>query len=59
METVVLKKRTPKSLLEITTATVRKAVMIADRVEGSIKDLEGTAMFPVKRDDVGLEGNTP
>ena len=50
MGTDVLKTRTPKSLLETITA---------DRVEGSIKHLEGTAMFPVKRDDVGLGGNTP
>ena len=55
----ILKTRTSKLSPEAIAVTIRKAITIADSAGDNIYDLVGTAMFPVKRDDIGLGGNTP
>ncbi|KAL8727594.1 MAG: hypothetical protein Q9166_005944 [cf. Caloplaca sp. 2 TL-2023] len=59
LDTEILKRRTSKILPEDVSATIQTAVNIADSAEGNIFDLVGTAMFPVKRFDIGRGGNTP
>ena len=56
--TILKKRRMELSPKEIA-ATIDTAVGIADSAEGKVHDLIGTAMFPVKRNDVGRGGNTP
>ncbi|KAI4115572.1 MAG: hypothetical protein LQ338_007838 [Usnochroma carphineum] len=55
----ILERRSSQLSPERLTETVNTAVDIADSAEGNIYDLIGTAMFPVKRRDVGRGGNTP
>ena len=54
----ILKRRTSRVSPEAVAATVNTAVNIADSTEGNMYDLVGTAMFPVKRYDVGRGSNT-
>ena len=59
IDTEILKKRPMELSAEEIAATVDTAVSIADSAEGNIYNLIGTAMFPVKRNDIGQGGNTP
>lgn len=54
----ILKERGSKLSVEDLAATVDTAVNIADNAKGNIYDLIGTAMFPIKRHDIGRGGNT-
>ena len=58
IDTDILKERRMELSAEDVAATVDTAITIADSAEGNIYDLIGTAMFPVKRHDVGRGGNT-
>lgn len=59
VDTEILKRRTSKISPEEVSTTTKTAINIADSAEGNIYDLIGTAMFPVKRFDIGRGGNTP
>ena len=59
MDLDILKKRTSIVSPEAIAATVNTAVSLADSAEGKIYNLVGTAMIPVKLDDIGVGGNTP
>lgn len=57
LDTEILRRPTSKISPEEASTTINTASNMADSAD--IRDLIGTAMFPVKRFDVGRGGNTP
>ncbi|KAK1093105.1 hypothetical protein LTR48_003005 [Friedmanniomyces endolithicus] len=59
LDSSIIKQRSEPLTPEAIAEAVQTAIEIADSPESNIYDLNGTAMLPIKRSDVGRGGNTP
>ncbi|KAK0263591.1 hypothetical protein LTR35_017520 [Friedmanniomyces endolithicus] len=59
LDSSILKQQSEPLTAEAIAEAVQTAIEIADSPENNIYDLNGTAMLPIKRSDVGRGGNTP
>ena len=59
LDSSILKQQSDPLTPEAIAEAVNTATEIADSPESNIYDLNGTAMLPIKRSDVGRGGNTP
>ncbi|KAK0951679.1 hypothetical protein LTS16_026040 [Friedmanniomyces endolithicus] len=59
LDSSIIKQKSEPLTPEAIAEAVQTAIEIADSPESNIYDLNGTAMLPIKRSDVGRGGNTP
>ncbi|KAL8900922.1 MAG: hypothetical protein Q9207_005455 [Kuettlingeria erythrocarpa] len=59
LDSSILKQQSDPLTPDAIAEAVKTAIEIADSPESNIYDLNGTAMIPIKRSDVGRGGNTP
>ncbi|KAK0887583.1 hypothetical protein LTR02_017097 [Friedmanniomyces endolithicus] len=59
LDSSILKQQSEPLTPEAIAEAVQTAIEIAESPENNIHDLNGTAMLPIKRSDVGRGGNTP